>query len=214
MPLEKKRVIAYYDGSNFYHDCLDNYGIKKVNFFDMTNQLLNLEKEQIVKIKYFNSPVNQQENPQNYSKQQSFFQHIIKTPFCELNLGRLVRRPLNKINVNCIKCGHQRGEVIKCPTCDRDINVNTCTNVQEKGVDIKIGISLLLDAINDKYDIALLFSSDADFTPAIKYIISHIENKHVVYCRFPYPKTRELIKWCSSSRLITKEMVEKSQITC
>lgn len=49
----KKRVIAYYDGSNFYHHCLENYGIKEINFFDMTNQLLNLDKEELTKIKYF-----------------------------------------------------------------------------------------------------------------------------------------------------------------
>ena len=42
---KKKRVFAYYDGSNFYHCVKDNYGITNINFFDMANQLLELSKE-------------------------------------------------------------------------------------------------------------------------------------------------------------------------
>ena len=71
--MSKKKVIAYYDGSNFYHHCLQNYGIKDINFFDMSNQVLNLEKEELIKIKYFNCPISQQEDQKNYVNQQKFF---------------------------------------------------------------------------------------------------------------------------------------------
>jgi len=66
-------VMIYYDGSNFYHHCRENYGITNINFFDMTNQIIDLSTEELVKIKYFNCPVSQQEDLTSYKEQQKFF---------------------------------------------------------------------------------------------------------------------------------------------
>jgi len=210
--MAKKRIYAYYDGSNFYHHIKNNYGITNVNFSDMTNQLLDLNKEELLKIKYFNCPVNRQEDPQVYGDQLRFFEKIKKTPLLELLLGRLVKRPLNKMNINCQTCGHQKSDSLKCPMCKREILVSNCFKYTEKGVDVKLAINLLLDALNNRYDTALLFSSDADYVPAVKYIVKNLK-KDVIYCHLPAPKTSELMQTCTSHKLITKEIVENSQIT-
>ena len=207
----KKKVYAYYDGSNFYHRISQNYGINNIYFHHLTNHLLDLSKEELVKIKYFNCPVNQQEVPLNYALQLKFFEKLKTTPFLELFLGRLAKRPLKKINVDCSKCGHQQVELINCPKCDKAIKLSETYKSTEKGVDVKLAIHLLLDALNEKYDTALFFSSDADFCPAIKYIIKNLK-KEIIYCYFPNPVTDELVQVCSDKRLITKEIVEKSQI--
>lgn len=177
----------------------------------MTNQLINLSKESLVKIKYFNAPVNQLESPSNYASQQKFFSQLRKTPFLDLIFGRLVKREINHINILCKKCGAQKVEEVECPICNEKIDLDKTYKSVEKGVDVGLAINLLLDALNDKYDIALLFSGDADFCPAIRYIIKNL-NKEIIFCHFPAPKTDELIQSCSDNRLITKEMVEKAQI--
>jgi len=205
----KKRVIAYFDGSNFYHHMKSNYGITNVNFKDIVDNLLELSKEEIVKIRYFNCPLNQQENPMAAAGQLRFFEKLRKTPFVDISLGKLVKRTLTNIHISCRKCGHQEAEQIKCPKCKTDIELNRCFKTMEKGVDVKLAITMLLDALQGKYDIALLFSGDADFSPAIKHIINHC-NKQVVYCHFPTFKTNELLQICSGARLITKEIAEKS----
>jgi len=210
--MTKKKVIAYYDGSNFYHHCLENYGIKGINFFDMSNQVLFLDKEELIKIKYFNCPISQQENQEAYIKQQKFFANLRKTPMLQLLFGDLVKRHLNKININCPICGHQKADYLKCPKCKKEMELIKCFRYTEKGVDVKLAINLLLDGLDNKYDVALIFSSDGDYSPAIRYVVKQLK-KEVVYCYFPNPKTSELIQACSSNRLITKEMVEKSQIT-
>lgn len=207
----KKKVYAYYDGSNFYHLIKTNYGITNIYFHHMTSQLLDLNTEELIKIKYFNSPINQEEDPQNYASQQKFFDNLKKTPFLDLFLGRLVKRLLNKINIDCPNCGHQKASVINCPNCEEQIDITKTYKSTEKGVDVKLAINLLLDALNEKYDVALLFSGDADFCPAIRYIIKNL-GKEIIFCHFPIPKTDELMQTCSENRLITKEMVEKSQI--
>ncbi|MEA3514167.1 MAG: hypothetical protein U9R34_01695 [Nanoarchaeota archaeon] len=111
--IKKKRVIAYYDGSNFYHHVKGNYGITNVHFLDMTNQIIKLDCEEVVKIKYFNCPINQQEDATKYANQQKFFVKLDKTPFMQKYLGNLVKRPLNRVNINCPTCGHQKCDVLK-----------------------------------------------------------------------------------------------------
>ena len=208
---QKKKVYAYFDGSNFYHLAKSNYGVTQVKFNHLANQLLRLKSEELVLIRYFIAPVNQQESLEKYSAQQKFLNNLIKTPLLDLYLGKLVRRPLKNINILCPKCGLQTSESLNCPSCGKIIKIHDVYKSTEKGVDVHLGISLLLDALENKYDIALLFSGDADFCPAIKYILKNL-NKEIIFCHFPIPKTNELIQCCSDSRLITKEMLEKSKV--
>jgi hypothetical protein len=65
-----------------------------------------------------------------------------------------------------------------CPHCDKDID-----RMVEKGVDASIVTALYEGAINNAYDIALLFSNDADHIPAIKTIQDRL-NKQIVHVGF------------------------------
>lgn len=207
---EMKRVIAYYDGSNFYHYCKAAYGITSVNFKLMTEQMLHLKTEQLVKIRYHTSPVNQQEDPEGYRNQQRFLDHVRRTPLTEVTLGKLVKRPLNRIHIECPSCGHQEALELKCPSCGRSIEVTKCFKLTEKGVDVHLAMAMLLDALENRYDVALLFSSDADFSPAVKYIIKTLK-KSAVYCRFPGQATNELLNSCSDNRIIIRDAVEAAR---
>ena len=209
--MDKKRVYAYVDASNFYHLSKLNYGSSKVYYNHLVNFLLKPEIEELIRIKYFVAPVNRQECPKMYSHQQKFFHMLKKTPLLDLNLGKLVSRPLNNITINCSDCGPQKAEELQCPNCDNKIKLNETFKTTEKGVDVSLAINLLLDALTNKYDVALLISSDADFCPSIKYIIKEL-GKEVIYCRFPNPKTFELIQCCSDCRIIKREFIENSKI--
>lgn len=207
--VEKKKIFAYFDGSNFYHNCKNNYGMTSIKFDDLCNNMIDLSNEQLAKIRYFNCPVNQQEDPQAYAEQLKFFKNLRQTPFLELHLGKLVKRQLKKINIECIQCKHQKAEHILCPQCKNQIQITDCCKSWEKGVDVQLAIYMIIDALTKKYDTALLFSGDADFCPAIRYIVRAL-NKEVIYCCFPTPKTNELIQTCSSCRIITREIILKS----
>ncbi len=204
-----KRVIAYYDGSNFYHYARSSFGVTSVDFKMMSEQLLD-DAEALVQVRYFSAPVNQQEDPEGYKRQQRFFANLRKTPLVELNLGKLVKRPLNRIHISCPVCGHQEAEELRCPVCNRIIPITQCFKLTEKGVDVHLGMTMLLDAIDDRYDVALLFSSDADFSPTIRYITKKL-GKAVVYCKFPGKTTSELLKVCSEWRDITRADVENAR---
>lgn len=208
---DKNKVYAYFDGSNFYHLSKKNFGFSDIDFNKLSNSLLKHENEELIKIKYFNSPLNQQEEPEEYAKQLKFFEAIKKTPLLEVHLGRLVKRPLNKINILCKECGLRQVNTLYCPNCGKPVDINRTYKSTEKGTDISIALNLIIDALNNNYETALLFSGDADFAPAMNYLKNFLK-KEIIYCRFPKPKTSELLQTASSTRLITKDIMEKSRL--
>jgi uncharacterized LabA/DUF88 family protein len=205
------RVIAYYDGSNFYHLALDNYGLTGFDFSMVTHALLR-SNEKLLKIKFFTAPVNRQEDAYAYSEQQKFFSCISKNPMIELKLGKLVTRNLRQVWVSCPHCHITAISTdANCSKCGWTIDLTNVKRTIEKGVDVNLAITMMLDAINNEFDTAFLMSSDADFKPVIEYIINTLHKK-VVYCHFPNPFTGDLITACNKNTiLIKKEILEQNR---
>jgi uncharacterized LabA/DUF88 family protein len=203
-----KRVIAYYDGSNFYHYAKATYGISTVDFNTLAKQILR-DDETLAGVSYFTSPVNQQEDQEGYKKQQRFLSFVKNLPLTRIHFGKLVKRPLHRIHINCGICGHQEATELKCPKCKKTLALRDCYKLTEKGVDVRMAMAMLLDGLENKFDCLLLFSSDADFSPAVQYIIKRLK-KDAIYCKFPGKATSELLQSCTESRTITKEMMDKS----
>ncbi len=73
--------------------------------------------------------------------------------------------------------------------------------IREKGVDVKIAIDIVIDGIENKYDTAIIVSSDTDLIPAIKYIQS--KGKNVEYVGFSNHTSVGLIKDCDHQRVFS-----------
>ncbi len=71
--------------------------------------------------------------------------------------------------------------------------------IREKGVDVKIAIDIVMDGIENKYDTAIVVSSDTDLIPAIKYIQS--KGKKVEYVGFSNYASLGLIRECDIQRV-------------
>jgi uncharacterized LabA/DUF88 family protein len=54
---------------------------------------------------------------------------------------------------------------------------------REKGIDVMLATDLIVGAVEDSYDIAIVISSDADLLPAIKWV-REAKKKQVVYVGF------------------------------
>jgi len=72
--------------------------------------------------------------------------------------------------------------------------------IREKGVDVKIAIDIVIDGIEDKYDTAIILSSDTDLIPAIKYVQS--KGKKVEYVGFSNFASFGFLKECNSQRVL------------
>lgn len=76
---------------------------------------------------------------------------------------------------------------------------------REKGTDVRIAVDLVVGAIDDLYDVALLVSSDTDLVPAIKQ--AKARGKKVAYVGFAHRPSHAMGKYADFSRLLkTKDI--------
>jgi len=165
---EKERVIAYIDGFNLY------FGIKEAKFEKfkwldvkaMISKLLN-ENQTLVEIKYFTSRVSN--NPEKQKRQTIYLEAL------ELSGVKLF-------------FGHYQTTKISCKSCG-----SAWANYNEKMTDVNIATQMLVDAYDDKYDMAMLISGDSDLVPPMIEIHKHFNNKRV-FVAFPPARQNNTVK--------------------
>ena len=77
----------------------------------------------------------------------------------------------------------------------------------EKGVDVHIAVDMLVAAYEDQADRIILVSSDTDLEPAIQKAKS--KGKIVEYVGFSHKASVAMVRFCSESRLLTKEDISQ-----
>jgi len=82
--------------------------------------------------------------------------------------------------------------------------------IREKGVDVKLSVDLVIGAVDDLYDTAIIVSSDTDLIPAIQYVRNG-KNKQVEYVGFATSPSIGLIK-SSKSRLFAESDLISFQV--
>ena len=140
---KKERVAIYIDGSNFYNYLKDEEidFPKGVKFdFKAFVDFLVGNKRECVSKRYYTG----------------VFRNLDRSKESE---GLL--RGQQKFFTNIQKDGFvvKRGRIMQLG------NV-----YKEKGTDVKISVDLIVGAVDNLYDIAILVSSDTDLVPAIRYI--------------------------------------------
>jgi len=71
--------------------------------------------------------------------------------------------------------GHYQADIIECKRCGYN-----WLSYNEKMTDVNIASQMLIDAYQDKYDMAMLMSGDSDLVPPVKAIHSLFLGKRVV----------------------------------
>lgn len=82
--------------------------------------------------------------------------------------------------------------------------------IREKGVDVKLSVDLVIGAVDNLYDTAIIVSSDTDLIPAIQYVRNG-KNKNVEYIGFASNPSLGLIKE-SKPRLLAESDLMPFQI--
>ena len=79
--------------------------------------------------------------------------------------------------------------------------------IREKGTDVKIAVDLVVGAVDELYDIAILISSDTDLIPAIRYV--KYKNKKLEYVGFAHAPSLGIQKYADLSRLLSLDDIER-----
>jgi len=161
------RVIAYIDGFNLYFG-LREKGWRRFYWLNVQLLVQNLLKfnQELVMTKYFTARVIGSLDKQ---KRQSTFIEVLETlPDLKIFYGKYQLNPR------------------ECPNCGfRDRVPN------EKMTDVNIAVEMLLDAVNDEFDTALLLSADSDLVPPVRAVKDTFTQKRIVVA---FPPKRESVE--------------------
>lgn len=137
-----ERIVIFIDGSNLYHIVKNLLLDKKANDFDFQKFADYLSGERkLVRIYYYNVPLDRRKGEEGYIKQQKFFDKIQRIPKFTFVLCRMQKKKSNNKIV-----------------------------YEAKEDDIHLAVDMVKLAYNDAYDTAILVSSDGDFVPAVQAV--------------------------------------------
>lgn len=179
----KEKIHIYIDGGNFYHLVLKKFGVTELDFdFDkFVDFIANGRKIVEMGKRFYIGTVAEKEGDIKsrvaMSKQTSLFTKLRNNNW-EIKTSKL-RERLEEIIIddrvidyqNLFKMGIQKIQHKK---------------LREKGIDVKLATDLIVGAIDNKYDVAIIVSSDTDLMPAIGWIRNRMKKK-VEYIGFSIP---------------------------
>ena len=174
-----KKVAIYIDGSNFYNYLKD----KEINFpkgvkfdFNAFVKFLLNERECVSK---------------------RYYVGIFRNIDGSRKSGELVRgqqKFLSRIENDGFTI--KRGRIMR----------HTDKDYKEKGTDVKIAADLIIGAVDDLYDTAIIVSSDTDLIPAIKYV--KYKKKRLEYVGFSHAPSFGMQKYANLSILLLPKDIE------
>ena len=146
-----KKVIAYFDGFNYYEG-LRKKGWRKYYWQDFVKfvELFLRPYQELEEVRYFSAIQKQEEKAK---RQDKLFQANKTNPKFSLILGEF-RQRIKWRNVDCN--GRKAGRKIKF--------------WEEKKSDVALASYIIRDVILNKCDIIFLFSADSDITPALDVV--------------------------------------------
>ena len=181
MANSNRKVAIYIDGSNFYFSIKKTFNYK-VNIEKFCKKLINND-EDLIKISYYISPVEQFSNLKMYAEQQSFFEILRKIDKFHIVFGRLEKRKR-----------------------DREVYY------VEKANDVNLALDLALDAQKGVYEKAYLISNDGDFSGAVSAAINFGKEIIYVAIGNRNSISHHLNKVASKTLKIDKKFVEEVKL--
>lgn len=176
--MKKEKVQIFIDGGNFFHLVLKKLGIEEDKFlFDDFVKFLANDREVVGK-RYYIGTVREKEgdekSKEKMSKQTKLFT-VLKNNSWDVKTSKL-RIRTEKIKIDDRVSNYQ--ELKKKKVYEIEL-----TTMREKGIDVKLATDLIVGAVDDKYDTAILVSSDSDLIPALDWIRTR-KHKKIEYIGF------------------------------
>jgi len=156
---KKERIIVYVDGFNLYFG-MKEAGYENFKWLDIRQLILNFLKpdQELYQVKYFTSRVSN--NPDKQKRQTTYIEAL-------------------ETKGVIVYYGHYQSDTVDCKRCG-----NIWPTYNEKMTDVNIATQMIIDAYQDKYDVAMLISGDSDLVPPIRAIHANFKQKRV-FVAFP-----------------------------
>jgi uncharacterized LabA/DUF88 family protein len=187
------RTIVYVDGQNFLYkaaDVLIKSGKitekQELHAISLRKLLEQLLKENDIEIRYYGTKLKKHRHtPEIEAKSRVM-----------IDSQRRLRNSLTRQRIIFVESGKLKvRDGDKCKQCGtRDLHF------QEKGVDVKIAVDIVLDSHISKIAKMVVVSSDTDLLPAIGAALE--KDKHIIYVGFSDKLTNALLNTASETQII------------
>ena len=149
------RTRVYIDGYNLYYACLRRSPYKWLNIHALASGLL--PRNQIDKVRYFTAQVSARpHDPDQPQRQQTYFRALATIPEIEIHFGHFLTHEVSMPDAAAWNAGRYRAvKVIK---------------TEEKGSDVNLATHLLMDAVDNLFDVAIIVSNDSDLKEPITQV--------------------------------------------
>jgi len=182
------RVITYIDGFNFYFG-LKAKGWRKYYWVDlaaMSRRLLKPDQE-LVACHYFTARIKKRNHGQSADRQKIWLEALKERDDITLHFGHyLIKRR------QCHNCGAQ------------------WESAEEKMTDVNIATQLLIDAMHDRFDTAIIVSGDSDLTTPVLEVLRNFPKKRIIIAFPPKRHSAQLQKVASGYLTIGEDKLRKS----
>lgn len=160
------RAVVYIDGFNLYHalDDLNEPHLKWLDLWSLSEKLLRGD-QQLVGVKYFTAYATWR--PSSYRRHQRY-------------VAALEARGVTPI------IGRFKAKTVRCHAKCRQ----TYMTHEEKETDVNIGVHLMADALQGRFDRALIISADTDLNSAVVLARSEAHGKRIDLVAPPARKGR------------------------
>lgn len=185
--MKSEKVIAYVDGFNLYFGLKDK-GWCCYYWLNIRSLCENLLKppQRLMLIKYFTSRI-KKSSPDKRKRQSTYIDALNAMGGIKLYYGKYELSP-----IKCKNCGY------------------TDEIPEEKMTDVQLGVEMVSDAYQNKYDTAFLVTGDIDLVPSVEKVRAEFSNKRIIVIFPPMRTTEELRGVASSCLHITKSLLKKS----
>lgn len=204
MTEKPERACLFIDGGNFYHLALKKLGID-IDEFDFAKFSDFLMGKRVVceeGKRYYTGTVREREgdlkSKEAMSKQTRLFGRL-KNDSWQLKTSKL-RRRIEELVIDRRTIDHEK-------LWAKGIQKIEYERWREKGIDVKLATDLIVGALDNKYDTAIVVSSDSDLIPAIDWVRNRTKKK-VEYVGFSIADKKDASK--STKPLLS--MIPKTDI--
>ena len=177
---DRERIQIFVDGGNFHHLVLKKLRVEEQSFnFErfaefLANGRVITERGKRFYVGTVREITGDERSKAAMSKQTAFFD-VLKSSSWEIKTSKL-RTITERIIIDDRVVRHH--ELLK-----KGVKEIVFRRTREKGIDVKLATDLVVAAVDNQYDTAVVVSSDSDLIPAIDWIRKR-QNKKVEYIGF------------------------------
>ena len=187
-----KKAIFFFDANNWYHNVKRSFNPSEIDIKKVVEFFCKVKGYELVEIRWYASVPSISDGENMYYNHMSYLESLEKKGI------KVITRKLQKLsNQEILKRKQQTiNDLDLCDTCKRLVEANfldlTDIKRKEKGIDVGLAVDMVdLAVIENKCDVCVLISVDADFIPALNILVSR--KKEVLTAMTPKGYSKELI---------------------